>query len=743
MFRLLQILFCYILLIIYDYILLIHSKTINVSNENDIISGLNDNFDNIIIFNIENIDIKIYDNIIIEDHYNSTDNSLKYIYINGISNEYSILEFNNTLSKFIFSNENIEEIYLNNLTIYGNLEFINYQNVNINNVVLYGRMDFNNGISDNKLINIINFRYYGLSYDKLNLKSNNCINLYGNVFINNSYFNGNSSCTNNILSYDGENINSIKINESYFNGNYIVGCISIIDSIKSEISSSIFENSYKYKSKGGTIEIIESNFYINDCIFKNNISLLNGGVFYVYNSYDFEAEDITAYNSTSLEKGSFLYMYSTKNINTKGKIVDIFQYDTGNLNKIINTKGLIASIEGYSNLYIENFYGENLNGGNGEGAFTLNNYSSIEIKNIILNNIKCSKGGVLLTSENEEYGSFFKVDNGIFTNFYQFSNDISSSLIWSTNNIDISLESCDINNIFCRTGYFIYTTGLNEININNTIISNHESNGFFNLITCSGLIPYYRCKLSINNTIINNVNSLNSLITLENGEFTLNNSTISNIFSCLYSIRCNIVNDKYDESIADFGHNTRININNTLFEIIEAKRGFKARNTSYITINNSEIRYNSIARSIFYIDDSIEGYNGHYIINNCSLYRNFGYDGGVLHIKNINNNSSIIFNNSIFEKNYSLNNGGVIYSTSKLTYLYVIFNECIFEKNSGFQGDIAYSISKLDEPYFSNIDELRKIYNAFATNPVNLKLTDDSLKSLFILSGETISNEIY
>jgi len=51
-----------------------------------------------------------------------------------------------------------------------------------------------------------------------------------------------------------------------------------------------------------------------------------------------------------------------------------------------------------------------------------------------------SSGGLLLTSKNEEKDSFFKVYNGTFTDFNQFSKETSSSLIMTSNNINIILE---------------------------------------------------------------------------------------------------------------------------------------------------------------------------------------------------------------------------------------------------------------------------------------------------------------
>jgi len=74
-----------------------------------------------------------------------------------------------------------------------------------------------------------------------------------------------------------------------------------------------------------------------------------------------------------------------------------------------------------------------------------------------------SSGGLLLTSKNEEKDSFFKVYNGTFTDFNQFSKETSSSLIMTSNNINIILEKYNskLNNIY--TTYYIYN--ISNINL--------------------------------------------------------------------------------------------------------------------------------------------------------------------------------------------------------------------------------------------------------------------------------------
>lgn len=74
--------------------------------------------------------------------------------------------------------------------------------------------------------------------------------MYGNVEINNSYFYGSNSCTDSIISYNGDNKNSIDIENSYFDGIYLNNCISIIYSSNSNIYSCNFERGASYLNGG-------------------------------------------------------------------------------------------------------------------------------------------------------------------------------------------------------------------------------------------------------------------------------------------------------------------------------------------------------------------------------------------------------------------------------------------------------------------------------------------------------------
>ncbi|OUM65459.1 hypothetical protein PIROE2DRAFT_7576 [Piromyces sp. E2] len=238
-------------------------------------------------------------------------------------------------------------------------------------------------VNDNvekKYIQFRNFEYHAAV--KEGSTKNNCIELYGEVeIIGSEFYSSPSSCIDGIINYHGNNVNSIVISTSYFDGAYYDNCLSIQGSEFTSIEFSIFERgaSYENHDGGGAIRIKKSNVNISDCQFKDNFSLKKGGALSIYDT-SFSANNINFVNSTALEKGSLIYMHSSEfhsayisNINCK---------DSGNINNINDKdlRGLIASVEGYSTLIIDNLYGENLYGGSKSGAFTLNQQSVIEVR---------------------------------------------------------------------------------------------------------------------------------------------------------------------------------------------------------------------------------------------------------------------------------------------------------------------------------------------------------------------------
>lgn len=116
-------------------------------------------------------------------------------------------------------------------------------------------MQYSDKNINNESTYINNFIYNALTTtDRLN-----CINFYGNVKINNSSFFGSKSCLKNLISYNGENINSIEIENSIFNGAFLNTCLSLTSAFKSNIYLSLFEKGKSCKDGGYNIKIIIDN----------------------------------------------------------------------------------------------------------------------------------------------------------------------------------------------------------------------------------------------------------------------------------------------------------------------------------------------------------------------------------------------------------------------------------------------------------------------------------------------------
>ncbi|KAL6611930.1 hypothetical protein LY90DRAFT_506492 [Neocallimastix californiae] len=204
------------------------SEEINVINEDELIKTLSSHTSEELIINIKNIELKIQNNIKINE-------KIKNLSIIGTSKETSIITFSGEANGFIFQNT-LQEISLHKITIYGDLNFIHNSNILILDVILNGAMNINENSINNESIQMDNFTYNSSK----NLRTN-CIQLHGNVEISNSSFYGSSFCKDSVLYYDGENLNSIKISNSYFNGMYQNNCLNLMNSASSNIIFSKFE----------------------------------------------------------------------------------------------------------------------------------------------------------------------------------------------------------------------------------------------------------------------------------------------------------------------------------------------------------------------------------------------------------------------------------------------------------------------------------------------------------------------
>ncbi|KAG4108226.1 hypothetical protein H8356DRAFT_1268355 [Neocallimastix lanati (nom. inval.)] len=193
--------------------------------------------------------------------------------------------------------EKVNEIEIINLSITGNVYFNNSKKITINNVSIKGYINSNFDKINNENVKISNF-----IYNTSNYSSNVCVNLGGNVEIENSKFYGSSSCQERLFDFNGLDKYKLSIKNSYFSGEYGCPCLQVNNSTNSYIEDSIIEKAFSpYGSTGGAgIRMAYSHGKISNTTFKDIISYPNGGAFSLFNNYELFADHLNIYNTTSL-----------------------------------------------------------------------------------------------------------------------------------------------------------------------------------------------------------------------------------------------------------------------------------------------------------------------------------------------------------------------------------------------------------------------------------------------------------
>lgn len=216
---------------------LINGKSVTVNSEYELIKNLK-NLDN---NSVDELIINLNDKTFTFSNDITIENSIEKLYITGESKEKSILKFSNLNNGFKVTNlfRIEQEINFINVTIYGNVQFNNIDNVKFEDVIINGTIDVNKISKNDITITMKKIIYNGLTNSRIN-----CLNLYGNINIDDSKFYGSSLCTNNLLYHNGETLNTVNISNSYFNGMSSNNCIKMIGRVSANINTSTFENCY-------------------------------------------------------------------------------------------------------------------------------------------------------------------------------------------------------------------------------------------------------------------------------------------------------------------------------------------------------------------------------------------------------------------------------------------------------------------------------------------------------------------
>ncbi len=221
----------YITFIIYLFEI-INAKV--VINEDNITNYLSENT-NEVILNI-NSAINVTKKI-------NINNSIRRLSIIGNSLTSASLKFDFPLN---FSS-NVEEIEIKSINIDGILFFRNNKRIKLNTVNLSGYIDSNFDTNKNEFIEITK-----LDYKPAQELVDNCINLSGNVKIDKSSFQGNSSCQTRLLYFNGFSSYTFNLQNSSFNGGKKCSLLDIEYTSEANIEYTHFEEGYSpYKKNGG------------------------------------------------------------------------------------------------------------------------------------------------------------------------------------------------------------------------------------------------------------------------------------------------------------------------------------------------------------------------------------------------------------------------------------------------------------------------------------------------------------
>jgi len=188
-------------------------KSIYVKDELDLQSCLSNDKDSLTINISPNKNIDIQNDIKII-------NSIEKLKFEGDNENTSVLNFINNGTQFYFT-ENVKEIEFQNLSIIGNLFFENNINVIFKSVSIFGSIDSNFDKYNEKV------SFTNVNYQSSTISTDYCINLGGNVNINNSQFLGSSSCKLRLLNFNGLNKYNLEIKNSHFDGNYECPCLKV------------------------------------------------------------------------------------------------------------------------------------------------------------------------------------------------------------------------------------------------------------------------------------------------------------------------------------------------------------------------------------------------------------------------------------------------------------------------------------------------------------------------------------
>jgi len=279
------------------------------------------------------------------------------ITISGETNKTSILRFPSIDKIHLFFPKDCNYIKFSNITIYGNIHFVDNQGITFKNVIYNGYFISEHTFKDENS----NIEIKGSEFKLPDINQGYEIRNW-NLNINKSTFLGNSRYDMYLLTFEGDSENIFNINDSEFNGNYHNSGF-YCNYGKLTFSNSKFLNFFNGKklNGGGAITLkYTNNTVFSDIDFKNNFSESYGGSIFFYYTYVTRLYTITFYNSTSSSYGNAFYVLGTESFDTDIYGSKFIQTGICDENDKYTTEGTFFGSYGSNDITVQTYIGKNL-----------------------------------------------------------------------------------------------------------------------------------------------------------------------------------------------------------------------------------------------------------------------------------------------------------------------------------------------------------------------------------------------
>ncbi|KAL6600862.1 hypothetical protein U3516DRAFT_561150 [Neocallimastix sp. 'constans'] len=634
------------------------------------------------LFSSSNVIININQNLTIIDNI-IHDIPKSNIVIRGKGINVTSIEFNMMDSSiyytFNFSGNECNFVF-ENITIIGSVLIRHAYNVDFRNINFKGYIDIENYSEMKSNVTISNCNFYTGKH--ANLRQAFVHVSKKDLYIRNSnFYGGGDSTTKNLLLFTGsKRIYNLNIIDSVFNGMYL---ISGIDDKEGNIfiQNTIFENLFSYEH-GGALKTEISNVILRNTTYKNVFASDQGGSLYITNPYELNIQNTYVYNATAINGGGLILLISSEDQKIKGFVINtvfINPYkDT--LNQQYGKQGLIASIVQYSNLYIENFYGEGFIGSNGGSLFFSIYDSTLELKNIKIQDvIGYGAGGMFYSSIMPiSKGNQFYATNCTLSNLFHLNSN-SGSLLISAHGGIVKLNKCEFTDLNTDSAGIVYTYDNAKVTFDDVLIDRYKAHNYVHLFENSNFYnDYENAFIHLNNVSLRNLEFSGAIFDIKNVNINYyNQNCIHNNYDCF--------NDDYKCLIGiSIDYKGVLSIQSTLIENIFSDRGITTALYSYSYITNTTIK-NSFFKNGF---TRIDGSNsfGIYDIKKLNFLNNTSIKGTFINQKSGIQKKTIVVEDSIFTNNEALKYGGIVYSEFLYGHDAISFNNCEFNNNSAIHG---------------------------------------------------------